>query len=226
MNQSTQTIQTDFDRIAMLSDEVWDHNIHYHNYLMSKIPSHCEAALEIGCGTGAFSRLLAQRSEQVTALDLSPQMISVAIERSRQYQNINFEVADVLTRNFSDEKFDCIVSIATLHHLPAEIILSKIKKMLKAGGIFVCLDLFQLEGLSDILISALAFPVNLPLRLIKTGRFREPYEVRKVWAEHAKNDSYLTMTQVREIGSIILPGAEVKRHLFWRYSLVWKKIED
>jgi len=31
-----------------------------------------------GCGTGTFSRLLADRSEHVLALDLSPQMIQIA----------------------------------------------------------------------------------------------------------------------------------------------------
>lgn len=224
MNQSRETVQSDFDRIALLSDEGWDHNNHYHRYLMKRISPGCETALEIGCGTGAFSRLLAERSERVLALDLSPQMIRVAKERSKQCPNIHFEVADAMTREFRDEEFDCIVSIATLHHLPLEILLRKIRRMLKAGGTFIGLDLFRTEGLSDVVTSAVAFPTNAALRLIKTGRVRPSRETRRAWEEHAKTDSYLTLTEVREISANILPGAELKKHLFWRYSIFWNKV--
>ena len=223
VSQSQETVRADFDRIALLADESWNHNNHYHSYLIKRIPSSCKAALEIGCGMGTFSRLLAARSEQVLALDLSPQMIRIAQERSKQYPNIHFEVADALTREFSDEEFDCIVSIATLHHLPMETVLRKIKRMLKAGGTFIGLDLFRIEGLSDVFTSAAAFPTNAALRVIKTGKLREPYEIRQAWAEHAKTDYYLTMTEVREISANILPRVEVKKHLFWRYSIIWNK---
>jgi ubiquinone/menaquinone biosynthesis C-methylase UbiE len=223
VSQSRETVRADFDRIALLSDESWNHNNHYHSYLMKRVPSNCRTALEIGCGMGTFSRLLAERSEQVLALDLSPQMIRLAEERSKQYPNINFEVADALTREFRDEEFDCIVSIATLHHLPMETMMRKIKRMLKVGGTFIGLDLFRVEALSDVFINAVAFPTNAALRIIKTGKLREPYEIRRAWAEHAKTDSYLTTTEVREISTNILPGVEVKKHLFWRYSIIWNK---
>src|SRR3954471_1937550 len=105
VNQSRETVRADFDRIALLSDESWNHNNHYHSYLMKRVPSSCKTALEIGCGLGACSRLLAERAERVLALDLSPQMIELAKERSKQYTNINFEVADALAREFPDEEF-------------------------------------------------------------------------------------------------------------------------
>jgi hypothetical protein len=54
------TVQEDFDRIALVSGEDWDHNRHYYAYLLSHVPEGCGSALEIGCGTGSFTRLLAQ----------------------------------------------------------------------------------------------------------------------------------------------------------------------
>jgi SAM-dependent methyltransferase len=93
-----QTIQADFDRLALLSDEGWNHNNHYHNFLLRHVPPHSGDVLEIGCGTGAFARLLAERADHVTALDLSPQMIRIARERSKQYPEIDYEIADVLSR--------------------------------------------------------------------------------------------------------------------------------
>ncbi|MBE9171305.1 methyltransferase domain-containing protein [Pleurocapsales cyanobacterium LEGE 06147] len=70
----TQKIRDDFDRIALYDREVWNHNNRYHKFLLKQLPLHCERVLDIGCGTGAFSRLLAERCHQVVAIDLSPQV--------------------------------------------------------------------------------------------------------------------------------------------------------
>ena len=55
------TVQADFDRIALLSkqdaDEGWNHNNHYHRFLLGQVPACCADALDIGCGTGQFARL-------------------------------------------------------------------------------------------------------------------------------------------------------------------------
>ena len=217
------TIQADFDRLALLSGESWDHNSHYHSFLLQHIPLNSENALEIGCGTGAFARLLAKRVDHVVALDLSPHMIRLASERSKQYSNIDYHIADVLSWEFPAEQFDCIVSIATLHHLPMADMLSKMKDALKVNGTLIVLDLFQAEGLSDIITRMAATPVNIVLQYIKTGQVRVPRNVREAWAEHGRNDSYLTLSQVRHICAAILPGAKVRKHLLWRYSIIWKK---
>ena len=218
-------IQADFDKLALLSSEGWDHNSHYHRFLLKKVPSNCRNALEIGCGTGTFARLLARRVEHVLALDLSPQMIHLAKERSAPYTNIDFQVTDVQSWELPPEQFDCIVSIATLHHMPMEDMLIKMKTALAKNGTLIVLDLYQAR-LSDIFTILVAIPINLLLRYLKTGRIKEPQEVRKAWAEHGQHDTYLAFAQLRHICRVALPGAQVRRHLLWRYSLVWKKTTD
>jgi hypothetical protein len=52
---------------------------------------------------------------------------------------------------------------------------------------------------------------------------RPPAEVRRAWAEHGRLDRYPRVGQVRKICRELLPGARVRRHLFWRYSIVWRK---
>ena len=79
------TIQSDFDKLALLDADNWDHNSHYHNYLLKQVPSNTTIALEIGCGAGAFSRQLSGYVDRVLALDLSPEMIKLAQQRSVQY---------------------------------------------------------------------------------------------------------------------------------------------
>src|SRR5258706_1243181 len=110
------TLQTDFDRIALVSPDGATQKDHYQNFLLRRLPPHCNEVLEIGCGTGAFARRLAQRSQNVLALDLSPEMIRIARQRSTQFSNIEFQLADIRGRDFPVESFDCIATSATLHH--------------------------------------------------------------------------------------------------------------
>jgi ubiquinone/menaquinone biosynthesis C-methylase UbiE len=221
--QTLESIQSDFDRIALLSDEAWNHNAQYHGYLTSRLPARCRRILEIGCGTGGFSRLLAGRAERVLAIDVSPQMIRLARERSRLHPNIDFVPRDVMTYRLPDNGFDCVASLTTLHHLPTEAVLRKIKRVLKPGGVFVCLDLYQRSNVTDLLYDGVAYPASLFLRLLKTGRPRPCREVREAYAEHGRTDTYLALPQIERVCADLLPGALVRRHLFWRYSITWVK---
>jgi ubiquinone/menaquinone biosynthesis C-methylase UbiE len=225
MADSTSVIRAEFDRLAGLScDERWNQNSHYHNFLLKHLPTGCRHALEIGCGTGAFSRRLAERSERVLAIDLSPEMIRLARERSREFPNIDFHVADVVEQEFPSEEFDAVATIAAMHHLPMKLMLAKMKRALKPGGVILILDLVEPENLYDTLANALALPVNVGMRLFKQHRLRAPAEVRRAWAEHEQYDSYPTLSEVRAACAEPLPGAVVRRHLLWRYSVVWKKV--
>jgi SAM-dependent methyltransferase len=217
------TIQTDFDRIALVSPEGSLQNDHYHNFLLRQLAVDCRDALEIGCGKGEFSRRLAEESRRVLALDLSPEMIRIARERSAHLPNIEFQVADVMSYDLPSEGFDCIASLATLHHLPLREILLKIKAALKPGGVLLILDLFEPAGLTDALLNPLAVSVSVSLRLIRQHRVLPSREVRAAWAAHERHDIYPTMNEVRSLCADILPGAKIRKHLLWRYSLVWRK---
>ncbi len=226
------TIQEDFDRIAVLAHygERWEHNSHYHRYLLQHIPANCKQALEIGCGVGQFVRLLATKAQDVLALDLSPEMIRIARERSTGYKHIDYQVADLLQQEYQPEQFDCIVSIATLHHLPLEETLIKLKKMLAPGGVLIILDLYQQQPL-DLLTAPLAIIASRVMQYIKNGRVSpaERQAAREAWERHAVHDTYMTISQIRQIASRTLPEdkerVRIRKHLFWRYSLIWKKPE-
>ena len=157
-------------------------------------------------------------------------MIRVARSQSSQLANIDFEVADVMSCNFSAGHFDCIATIATLHHLPLRAALLKLIDALRPGGTLMVVDLFESEhnllnlgGARDAMLSAVASVVSVSLRFLYNGRLKPPREVRAAWEEHGKSDSYPTMEQVRTLATEIAPGAKVTRHLLWRYSLIWQK---
>ncbi len=224
MNESLkQKIQNDFDRIALHDQEGWDHNNHYHSFLRKQLPVQRQVAFDIGCGTGEFSRLLSKRFEKVIATDLSPNMIEVAKQRSRQFSNIDFQVADVMQWEPTAEQFDAIVSIATLHHLPVESLLPNLKAALKPGGRLIILDLLELEGWRDKLSDFVAVPLNWLFQTFKNSNIRQSNEAAAAMREHLRADEYLTISQARRIYTRALRGAKVRKHLFWRYSVVWEK---
>lgn len=216
-------VREDFDRIAVLTGEGWDHNGHYHEFLLRQVPDRCGDALDVGCGSGAFARRLAGRAERVLALDLSPGMIELAQERSAQFPNITFSMADATTYPLPPAQFDCVATIATLHHLPLREALGRLEQTLRPGGVLLVLDLYRADGLADNVWGALAIAPSLALQLIHTGRLRESAAVRAAWAEHGRHDVYPTLTEVRQVCAETLPGAQVRRHLLWRYSIVWQK---
>jgi SAM-dependent methyltransferase len=150
-------------------------------------------------------------------------MVRVARQRSESYPNIEYLVADVMRWAFPRDRFDCIASIATLHHLPMQQVLQMMKEALRPCGRLIILDIYRPQTVSDRMLSLMAAPVNLSLRLAKSRRLREPREIREAWAEHGRFDVYPTIREVRRVCSAVLPGARARRHLLWRYSIVWEK---
>ena len=219
------SIEADFNRLATLDDEGWTANNHYHGFLLKHVPQNCEHALEIGCGTGAFARLLAKRCKRVVGLDLSSQMIGVARSRSSKFDNLEFELADAMTWNFPQSRFDFICSIATLHHLQQRELFVKMKDALTPSGVLVVLDLVESNSLAERVLDVFGFGVSGGLRLLHNGRLNPPAEVRKAWEQHGKHDHYSTISQMRALAKEILPGARVTRHLLWRYSLVFRNTD-
>lgn len=215
------TIQRDFDRIAEVSTGVWDHNMVFHKYLARLVPPGGRV-LDIGCGTGEFTRIVAGRSTEVLGIDISPVMIETAVAKSRGFKNIEYRIEDVFETP-EDKPFDTIVTIAAMHHLLPDV-LPKVKTLLKPGGWFIVLDLFKEESITDYLMSAVSVPGNVLTRLIRTGRLELPPEEKEAWEEHAQHDHFMT---IKELCSVYRGGLGtefvLRRHLFWRYSLRWQK---
>ena len=178
---------------------------------------------DIGCGTSEFTRLLAKQAQNVVAIDLSPNTIEIAQERSREYTNIDFQVADIMQWEFPKEHFDAIVSIAALHHLPVEQLLPNLQAALVPGGKLVILDLLKYESIQDSLSDIIAVPLNWTLQRLRNSQIKRSPEALEAMREHLRTDEYLTLSQVRKIYTNSLGEAKIKKHLFWRYSIVWEK---
>jgi SAM-dependent methyltransferase len=96
--------------------------------------------LEVGCGPGRLSILLARRHGlEVTGLDLDPAMVRRAganAARSAQHgREPSFLVGDVASLAFPDRSFDLVVSTLSMHHWADPTAgLSEIGRVLRPGG--------------------------------------------------------------------------------------------
>ncbi len=85
------------------------------------------------------------------------------------------------------------------------------------------LDLFEPRGAVDALLNPLAVSVSGGLRLIYHRRLLPSCEARAAWATHESHDIYPTIDEARALCAEVLPGAKIRKHLLWRYSIIWKK---
>src|SRR3972149_739393 len=76
--------------------------------------------LDLGCGTGWLSVILAKRGANVEAIDISTEAIKVAHEMAKINQvndMINFKVGSVYELEYPNNYFDFVIGQAILHHL-------------------------------------------------------------------------------------------------------------
>jgi SAM-dependent methyltransferase len=221
--QSLESIARDFDRIAQLPYDPWDHNRLYHGVLLRELPLFARDVLELGCGAGELTAKLAARAARVVGIDLSAEMLAAARSRCANRPNVQLRLADARTFPLERDSLDVIASIATLHHLPLAETFARARDALRPGGVFLALDVVDERTLFGVTRSLAAFPLNVLGRLATTGRLRPPPAARAAWEAHAATDRFPVLADVRRVAAEILPGALVRQHLFWRYSLVWRR---
>ena len=90
--------------------------------------------LEIGCGTGIFTEMFAQTGAQITAVDISAELIEHAKQRCANYKNVTF-IQKQFEECLVDGPFDAVIGSSILHHLAIDESLGKIFNLLKPKGV-------------------------------------------------------------------------------------------
>lgn len=101
------------------------------------------AALDIGCGTGAITRVLAESPgiREVFGIDLSGIFIEKARELAGANSRLSFLIGDARAVPFSDASFDLVVFHTVLCHLPGpERALEEAHRVLRPGGWLAVFD--------------------------------------------------------------------------------------
>lgn len=102
--------------------------------------------LDLGCGAGHASFAIAGQVAQVTAYDLSNQMLDVVAKaaQERGLHNITTQQGYVEQLTFADESFDVVISRYSAHHWhDVGQALREAKRVLKPGGILIMMDVMS-----------------------------------------------------------------------------------
>lgn len=199
-----------------------DHNRHYWPVILEALPASPGRALDVGCGTGALSRELARRGWKVTAIDRDPPSIEAA-RSDHGAADIHYLLADFLAYPFQAASFDAITCVAALHHMDMSAALERMRDLVRPGGVLAILGLARGHGVADVARDVLGTVIDTAWDagaatsriLRREPRRTDPVEAPTLWPPPMDWDA------VRVTSSAMLPGVIYRRHVLWRYSLVW-----
>lgn len=119
-------------------------------------------ALELGCGTGYFTTVIAGNSGHITATDLSEPMLQAARSRLQNLSNVTVQKADCTASGFADARFDAVFVINLVHVLedPPRC-LRECARVLREHGRLIVVDLTSFR-------MALLRKIGLGLRYLRT----------------------------------------------------------
>ncbi|MET9775608.1 class I SAM-dependent methyltransferase [Streptomyces sp. NPDC006367] len=197
----------------------WDHNAHYHRWILRQLPRRFGSALDVGSGSGDLARLLASRADEVHGVDSDPVITSRARALTSESAAVSFTVADALT-GLPAGPHDVITCVATIHHLPFTEALDTFRRHLAPGGTLVVVGLFRPRTATDHLLGAAAVPLNAATGWIRNrGRSAAP----PVSMTARTRPADMSFSDIAEAARTALPGARLRRRLFWRYTLTWSR---
>ena len=134
--------------------------------------------LDVGCGAGFFSILLAKEGHQVTGIDLTPDMIKNArLLAEEEKVSCEFQVMDAENPEFPDETFDVVISRNLTWTLPhVQHAYQEWIRVLKKGGILLNFDANY--GITDF-SNVADLPENHAHNILGDDMMRECEEIKR-----------------------------------------------
>lgn len=194
-------------------DEYWNHNSAYHGWLVDIAARHRGDVLDVGCGEGLLAQRLAAVSRSVVGIDADPFSVWRAAERLHSIDNASVEHLRFEALDAGARSFDLITFVASLHHLPLRETLGKAREMLRPAGELAVVGLSANKTVVDWVWSGLCTPVVRVAGLLHT-------ETRNIGVPVA--DPRESLREIRRVADDVLPGAAVRRGLYYRYRLLWR----
>jgi len=118
-------------------------NISAYNETMERTKDHLaegDNVLEVGCGTGSTALLLAGSVKQITATDISSNMIEIGSNKAKDQHvgNVDFIQSTLFDDTLEKGTFDVILAFNFLYLLEdTSSAIRRISEFLKPGGLFI-----------------------------------------------------------------------------------------
>ncbi|MEE1782569.1 class I SAM-dependent methyltransferase [Streptomyces sp. SP17BM10] len=188
----------------------WNTNVARHPGILRAVPAACRTALDVGCGDGLLAVKLAGRVSKVVGVDKSPEMIAAARARA----DLEFLAGDFLDIELPHAEYDFICSVTTIHHMDFEAALTRMRELLRPGGVLVVVGLAREASAADWALLVASAPLVRAVKWLRRASAPEGMPVA---------DASLSYAQVRAAARRLLPGVRYRRHVLRRYSLTWTK---
>jgi len=200
----------------------WDHNAYYHPWLLQQLPERSERALDVGCGAGRLTGRLAARAQRVDALDRSSVMLDRARRRYPTADNVTWVEGDLLDPEvpLTTGGYDAVVAVSSLHHMALQPALDRLADLLRPGGVLAVVGHYRRSTVGDLALEAVSLPANAAVGMalaLRGTAGRPDDDGMPVLAPTT------TLADLRAAVRERLPGATLRRGLFWRYLLTWRR---
>jgi 2-polyprenyl-3-methyl-5-hydroxy-6-metoxy-1,4-benzoquinol methylase len=191
--------------------DYWNHNAAYHPWLVDIAARHRGDVLDVGCGDGLLAQRLAGVSRSVTAIDPDRAAVDRATDRlaSNQHVAVSHAAFDAYQPG---RKFDLITFVASLHHMDLRASLVKARDLLTQSGEIAVVGCSANKTVRDWIWAIMCVP---PARF---GSWMHS-ETRDIGVVVTKPNEGLD--DIRRVADEVLPGASIRRALYYRYLLRW-----
>lgn len=204
----------------------WNHNEHFHGWILRNLPARRGAALDIGCGTGMLAGRLAEHFTHVTGVDRDEAMAAAASARLGDVPQVSIRRCSLaeFTPAPGDGGADLITMVAVLHHLDLDDTLARLPALLAPGGRLLVVGLARPHSAADLAFHAVSEAANPVMGMIKHPRpARLPPPTQDRQPVMPVKDPATTLAEIGAAARARLPGSTIRRRLFFRYTLRWDK---
>ena len=194
--------------------DYWNHNTAYHPWLVAIANEHRGDVLDVGCGDGLLAQRLAPVSRSVTGIDPDPAAIGRAADRLATHRHVTLTHGDFQEYQPVVDRFDLITFVASLHHMDLRASLVKARELLTPTGEIAVVGCSANKTVRDWVWSAMCVPAA------RVGSWLHS-ETRNVGVVVA--DPQEGLDDIRRAVDDVLPGASLRRGLYYRYLMRWRR---
>jgi 2-polyprenyl-3-methyl-5-hydroxy-6-metoxy-1,4-benzoquinol methylase len=196
-------------------DEYWNHNVAYHPWLLEKLRRFelpHPRVLDVGCGDGLLVQQMAERGAVAVGIDVDPGSVERAEFRLRAEPNASIHRVGFAEFDSEAARFDLITFVASIHHMDLRTTLQKARELVTPVGTIAVVGLSANTSPVDWAVAALqVLPVRVASRL--------HHETRDIGVPVVEPSNDLR--EIRSIADEEVPGARIRRGLYYRYLLDW-----
>jgi 2-polyprenyl-3-methyl-5-hydroxy-6-metoxy-1,4-benzoquinol methylase len=192
--------------------DYWNHNTAYHPWLVAIAAEHRGDVLDVGCGDDLLAQRLSPVSRSVTGIDPDPAAIGRAADRFASGRHVTVSHGDFQDYQPGARRFDLITFVASLHHMDLRASLVKARGLLTPTGEIAVVGCSANRTVRDWVWSAMCVPAA------RIGSWLHS-ETRNIGV--VVKDPKEGLDDIRRTVDEVLPGASVRRALYYRYLLRW-----